>query len=113
MQNLDSKEQHQESGVKRQVEAIRPASTGPSAELRAVAGVDVDPSTELRAGWEGYPLLAGINGPGDLKGLSVAQLKQLAEEIRQIYIRDGQQDGRASGEQFGGGGDNACAALCV
>ena len=78
MQNLSSEEQHQESGVKRQVEAIRPASAGPSAELRAVAGVDVD--------WQGYPLLAGINGVGDLKGLSVAQLKQLADEIRQFII---------------------------
>ena len=86
MQNLSSEEQHQESGVRRQVETIRPASAGPSAELKAVTGVDVDPSTELRAGWQGYPLLAGINGVGDLKGLSVAQLKQLADEIRQFII---------------------------
>ena len=78
VQNLSSEEQHQESGVKRQVEAIRPASAGPSAELRAVAGADVD--------WQGYPLLAGINGVGDLKRLSVAQLKQLADEIRQFII---------------------------
>ena len=62
---------------------MRPASTGPSAE---VAGVEVAPSTELRAGWQDYPLLAGINGVGDLKGLSVAQLKQLADEIRQFII---------------------------
>jgi 1-deoxy-D-xylulose-5-phosphate synthase len=86
VQNLSSEEQHQESGVRRQVETIRPASAGPSAELKAVTGVDVDPSTELRAGWQGYPLLAGINGVGDLKGLSVAQLKQLADEIRQFII---------------------------
>jgi 1-deoxy-D-xylulose-5-phosphate synthase len=86
MHNLNSEEQHRESGVKRPAEAIRPASASPSAEIKAVAGVDVDPSTELRAGWQGYPLLAGINGVGDLKGLSVAQLKQLADEIRQFII---------------------------
>ena len=88
MHNLDSKEQPgfadasrggcQESNVKRQVEAIGSASTGPSAEFGAVAGVDVD--------WQGYPLLAGINGVGDLKGLSIAQLKQLAEEIRRFIV---------------------------
>jgi 1-deoxy-D-xylulose-5-phosphate synthase len=33
-----------------------------------------------------YPLLVGINGPGDLKGLSVTQLKQLAGEIRQFIL---------------------------
>ncbi|MGD0078931.1 MAG: 1-deoxy-D-xylulose-5-phosphate synthase N-terminal domain-containing protein, partial [Sedimentisphaerales bacterium] len=31
-------------------------------------------------------MLAGINGVGDLKGLSVAQLKELADEIRQFII---------------------------
>ena len=44
------------------------------------------PSTELRAGWGGYPLLGGINGPADVKKLSVAQLSQLADEIRQFII---------------------------
>jgi 1-deoxy-D-xylulose-5-phosphate synthase len=39
-----------------------------------------------QVGWENYPLLAGINGPGDLKGLSVTQLKQLAGEIRQFIL---------------------------
>ncbi|MFH1369867.1 MAG: 1-deoxy-D-xylulose-5-phosphate synthase [Planctomycetota bacterium] len=36
--------------------------------------------------WADFPLLAGINGPADLKTLSVAQLKQLAEEIRQFIL---------------------------
>jgi 1-deoxy-D-xylulose-5-phosphate synthase len=38
------------------------------------------------ASWAGFPLLARINGPGDLKALSVTQLKQLAEEIRQLIL---------------------------
>lgn len=37
-------------------------------------------------GWENYAILSGIRGPGDLKGLSIAQLKQLAEEIRQLIL---------------------------
>ncbi|MGA2070244.1 MAG: 1-deoxy-D-xylulose-5-phosphate synthase N-terminal domain-containing protein, partial [Sedimentisphaerales bacterium] len=78
MQNLSSEEQHQESGVKRRVEAIRPVGAGLPAEIKGVSGADVD--------WQGYPLLAGINGVGDLKGLSVAQLQQLADEIRQFII---------------------------
>jgi len=36
--------------------------------------------------WDSFPLLAGINGPGDLRTLSVTQLKQLAEEIRQFIL---------------------------
>jgi 1-deoxy-D-xylulose-5-phosphate synthase len=78
MQNLNSKEKHQESIAENKVEAFRPANAGPSANNRA-AGTDA-------AGWEDYPLLAGINGPADLKVLSVAQLNQLAEEIRQLII---------------------------
>ena len=37
-------------------------------------------------GWESFPLLAGINGPRDLKGLSTTQLKTLAEEIRRFIL---------------------------
>jgi 1-deoxy-D-xylulose-5-phosphate synthase len=36
--------------------------------------------------WEGYPLLASVNGPSDLKTLSVVQLKDLAEEIRRFIL---------------------------
>jgi 1-deoxy-D-xylulose-5-phosphate synthase len=32
--------------------------------------------------WEDLPLLSGLNSPADLKSLSIAQLKQLAGEIR-------------------------------
>ncbi len=78
MQNLGSEEQHQESVVKRRVVAIRPVGAGPSAEIKAADGADAD--------WQGYPLLKGINGVRDLKGLSVAQLQQLADEIRQFII---------------------------
>ncbi len=74
MQNLNSKEQQQESiaGGKGKLEAFLPAG----------AGLPVN----IAAGWEGYPLLGGIGGPADLKGLSVAQLIQLANEIRQFIV---------------------------
>ena len=75
MQNLNSKETHQESTAKRQVEAVHPPNVNPLAN--AGAG---------DTGWEGYPLLSGLNGPADLKKLTVAQLSQLADEIRQFII---------------------------
>jgi 1-deoxy-D-xylulose-5-phosphate synthase len=79
MQN--SKEAYQESGVRRPAEALRPASTSPA---------DVNPLKKNEGvgdgGWEGYPLLRGINGPADVKKLSIAQLSQLADEIRQFII---------------------------
>ena len=48
-------------------------------------GLATGPFDGTRAGW-GYPLLRGINGPADVKKLSVAQLSQLADEIRQFII---------------------------
>ncbi len=95
MQN--SKEAYQESGVRRPAEALRPVSTSPAnvEPLKGNEGVgDGGPSAELlstmlgagRAGWEGYSLLGGINGPADVKKLTVAQLSQLADEIRQFII---------------------------
>jgi 1-deoxy-D-xylulose-5-phosphate synthase len=73
----------------RPAEALRPASTSPASvdPLKKNEGIgDGGPSTELRAGWGGYPLLRGINGPANVKKLSVAQLSQLADEIRQFII---------------------------
>ncbi len=87
MQN--SKEAYQESDVRRPAEALRPASTSPSSvdPLKKNEEIgDGGPSTELRTGWGGYSLLRGINGPADVKKLSVAQLSQLADEIRQFII---------------------------
>ena len=79
MQN--SKEAYQESGAGRPAEVLRPASTSPA---------DVEPLKRNEVvsdeGWEGYPLLGGINGPADVKKLTVAQLIQLADEIRQFII---------------------------
>ncbi|MBN2020043.1 MAG: 1-deoxy-D-xylulose-5-phosphate synthase [Sedimentisphaerales bacterium] len=40
----------------------------------------------VRDEWAGMALLAGVNGPGDLKALSTAQLKQLADEIRRLIL---------------------------
>jgi len=79
MQN--SKEAYQESGVRGPAEALRPASANPAGEnpLKKNEGVG-------DGNWEEYPLLGGINGPADLKKLSVAQLNQLADEIRQFII---------------------------
>ncbi|MGA2678089.1 MAG: 1-deoxy-D-xylulose-5-phosphate synthase [Sedimentisphaerales bacterium] len=79
MQN--SKEAYQESGVRRPAEALRPALMNPVGEdaLKKSEGVG-------DGGWGGYPLLRGINGPADVKKLSVAQLSQLADEIRQFII---------------------------
>lgn len=88
MQELDSKGSlgslSREAGPLRK-DIPRPA-TG-----KAAGGKDVQPkeaSTEEGAGlnWAELPLLAGISGPGDLKSLSTAQLKQLAEEIRQFIL---------------------------
>ncbi|MGB7582646.1 MAG: 1-deoxy-D-xylulose-5-phosphate synthase [Sedimentisphaerales bacterium] len=79
MQN--SKEAYQEFGVRRPAEVLRPASTSPASvdPLKKNEGVGDE-------GWGGYPLLRGINGPADVKKLSVAQLSQLADEIRQFII---------------------------
>jgi 1-deoxy-D-xylulose-5-phosphate synthase len=62
-------------------------SVGPGSD--EIAAQPVPPRSESRedqVGWEYYPLLAGINGPGDLKGLSTTQLKALAEEIRKFIL---------------------------
>jgi len=45
-----------------------------------------DISREPVCAWENYPVLSGINCPADLKNLTVAQLKQLSDEIRQFIL---------------------------
>jgi 1-deoxy-D-xylulose-5-phosphate synthase len=79
MQN--SKEAYQGSCARRPAEALRPAPASPASEdlLKKNEGVG-------DGGWEEYPLLGEINGPADVKKLSVAQLSQLADEIRQFII---------------------------
>ena len=103
MQN--SKEAYQESDAERPAEVLHPVSMspadveplkknegvgdgGPSTEIPSTM-LGAGPSTELRAGradWGGYSLVGGINGPADVKKLTVAQLIQLADEIRQFII---------------------------
>ncbi len=43
------------------------------------------PAAEVKI-WQDLPLLASIDGPKDLKALTIAQLSQLAEEIRQFIL---------------------------
>jgi 1-deoxy-D-xylulose-5-phosphate synthase len=86
MQNLNSQEQQEQSSFKKQMEPLRPASVDSSEGFKAIERPEVDSSMELRADWQDYPLLGGINGPEDLKKLAVPQLSQLAEEIRQFII---------------------------
>jgi 1-deoxy-D-xylulose-5-phosphate synthase len=86
MQRLDSKEQGHFS--KPSYAGVEPV---PSRSSSIVHHLSRDEGREtkddaMNANWENYPLLAGINGPGDLKGLSVTQLKQLAGEIRQFIL---------------------------
>jgi 1-deoxy-D-xylulose-5-phosphate synthase len=78
MQNLNPQETGQESTAKKQVEPLRPAEAVPLANLESMS--------DAEANWQDYPLLAGINGPEDVKKLAVTQLGQLAEEIRQFII---------------------------
>ncbi|MGA2171661.1 MAG: 1-deoxy-D-xylulose-5-phosphate synthase [Sedimentisphaerales bacterium] len=61
---------------------LRPVLDG----VEGLRNADVCSERNQEVGWEEYPLLAGINGPGDLKGLTVAQLKQLAAEIRRFIL---------------------------
>jgi 1-deoxy-D-xylulose-5-phosphate synthase len=62
--------------------AIRPHDSASLDRARDGRGRQGTPQDE----WASYPLLAGVNCPGDLKKLSVAQLKQLAEEIRRLIL---------------------------
>jgi len=81
MQNLDSK-QH-EISIK---QAVEPLTSAPPLRVEAGPSLRSEASTAGQTNWENYPLLAGINGPADLKVLSVPQLKTLAEEIRQFIL---------------------------
>jgi len=79
MRRLDSKETKKDRG---QGAPLRPLSC-----LRQEdAGGYARQATDESGTWEGYPLLGGINAPGDLKGLSVTQLKALADEIRRFIL---------------------------
>jgi 1-deoxy-D-xylulose-5-phosphate synthase len=95
MQKLDSKEH--ENSINR-VEQVNPApalifnkethgaAADPSLRGEANPALRVEAGKAGQTNWENYPLLAGINGPADLKTLSVPQLKTLAGEIRQFIL---------------------------
>jgi 1-deoxy-D-xylulose-5-phosphate synthase len=78
--------QAEEGRLRRLNQRMEPVTSVPPGlgEPRPALG-EAAAGVELRD-WESYPLLAGINGPGDLKGLSITQLKQLAGEIRQFIL---------------------------
>ncbi len=104
MQNLNSQEQpalfktkggeHQDSGMKKPPEVLHSVSPDILNEKVTVEAGNTGPSVVLPVigvstgieGWEDYPLLGGINGPADIKKLTMAQLKELASEIRRFII---------------------------
>ncbi|MGA2094407.1 MAG: 1-deoxy-D-xylulose-5-phosphate synthase N-terminal domain-containing protein [Sedimentisphaerales bacterium] len=85
MQSLDSQKSHSNPPV---IPVGLPETTPPAA-----AGPDKMASDSSE--WGDYPLLAGINRPQDMskQGLSVSQLKQLADEIRQLILETVSQTG--------------------
>jgi 1-deoxy-D-xylulose-5-phosphate synthase len=84
MRSLDSKKQPQATTPKTPVVAIRAVDKTEMSEQAC---------TSSPISWESYPILAGINVPGDLKTLPAVQLKKLADEIRRFIIETVSQRG--------------------
>lgn len=88
MQSLDSRKSNSSAPV---VPAGLPAVNSTGAPETTPPAEVVSDSSE----WSSYPLLAGINKPQDMvkQGLSISQLKQLADEIRRLILETVSQTG--------------------
>lgn len=87
VQRLDSEEKGHLSGrAGFENIPIKPTVENAAKSADKIEEVSTRQCLAANEGWENYPLLGGINGPADLKKLSVAQLKQLAEEVRRLIV---------------------------